>query len=365
MSTIKILFAAIDIGWRMDTYSKFLKTNEQNIRIKTFVKNKISKKQYDTNYDFEENFAKIPNYLQWIKSFFYFLKFLFSTNVFYFFSGETILTRKLRRFEFYVYRLLGKKIIMHFVGSDIRDYNFLYWKAANLIPYLKGEVTRPISATWQLKLIADCEEFASHILVSTPDLLSIVSKAKYFPVVIDVEKFNLEQEVKHSKDPFFTSEKIKVLHAPSNINLKGSKTINSVLKRIEKETELIEFIYTPDLKRNTGSLYTVSRYELFQLYNEADIVIDQLVIGWYGLQAIEAILAKCHVFCYIDSNLEKYLFPHCPIININALNFEEKLLSFIKNYYSPNRETNIDWVKKHHSIKYNNKTILDSIQGKP
>ena len=358
----RILFGAIDIGWRIKTYTSFLHNNEQNInKIKSFVKYKVSKSQYDTNYDIEANYLDYSKPRQWIYSIIIFIISLFRFNTFYFFSGETLLTRKLRRLEFRVYTLLNKKIIMHFVGSDIRDPNYLYWKAEQIESEYKPKDSHPISAQWQMELIQDTEEFAQHIIVSTPDLISLVKNAIYYPVVIDINEFSKELNTHKASESFFKTNKIKILHAPSNVKLKGSATIYRALSEIEKETNLIEFIYTPDLKRETGTVYTVSRYELFQLYNEADIVIDQLVIGWYGLQAIEALLANCHVFCYIDKHLEKYLEKGCPIINTNAISIKEDIIKFIKTYKEPNLKANQKWVEKHHTIEQNNEPLMNAI----
>lgn len=103
----------------------------------------------------------------------------------HFFSGETLLTRKLRRFEFRIYKLLGKRIIMHFVGSDIRSPEYLFWKDKNLVEFLNGNRSFPLTMPWQDALIKDSMDFADEILVSTPDLLAIIPSAKYYPVLID------------------------------------------------------------------------------------------------------------------------------------------------------------------------------------
>jgi hypothetical protein len=361
VSKLKILFGAVDIGWRIKSYSNFLRNENPNLEITSFVKYKVSNKQYKTTYDYEENYPTYSKVRQWFVSFRFFLKSLFLFNTYYFFSGETILTRKLRHLEFKVYKALNKKLIMHFVGSDIRDPNYLYWKSDNIIAFLNDKIETSQTADWQQNLIKDSDNYASSVLVSTPDLLKIIPLATYYPVVLDVNSFINEIGTFSSKGTYFKTNKIKILHAPSNTRLKGSEIINKVLKEIEAETGLIEFIYTKDLNQETATVYTVSRYELFKLYNETDVVIDQLIIGWYGLQAIEALLAECHVFCYIADDLEEYLFPDCPIKNINAINIKEKLLHFLENYSAPDSHEQISWVKQHHSIEQNNTVLTNAI----
>ena len=364
----RILFAAVDIGWRIKEYKSFLNKHlGKNISIKSFVKHKVPKNLYLTEYDFEFQYNNYPKLIQWLISFGFFFYALFKFNTFYFFSGETILTRKLRRFEFRIYRFFNKKIIMHFVGSDIRDPNYLYWKTEHLKDYIAGKVNHPLSADWQKKLIKDSNDFAKHILVSTPDLLQIIPKANYYPVLINIELFNNElnraSEKPHSA--FFKTDKIRILHAPSNAKLKGSSLIDEVMNRIIQSNEDIEYLNTLSLNRDTGSVYSVSRYELFQLYAEADIVIDQMVIGWYGLQSIEAILAKCIVISYVEEKFTPYLFNDCPIIISDILKLEHHLnhsINLIKtkqvDYHS-----SIEWVRKYHTINSNHENLLKAFNN--
>ena len=265
-----------------------------------------------------------------------------------------------------MYRLFGKKIIMHFVGSDIRDPQYLYWKDKNMLDFLQNNPQMKKTADWQDKLISDSTKFADHILVSTPDLLEIVPSAKYYPVMIDANKFLSELNgADPSKKPLFKTKKIKILHAPSNIDLKGSAMVAEVIKKLAKADDRIEFIYTKDLNRDTGLVYTVSRYELFQLYREADIVIDQMVIGWYGLQSVEALLAGCQTICYIEENLKHYLFPDCPIICSNILELESSVKKAVDVAMAGevNTRKQRDWVRKYHSIEQNHKVLVDAIEN--
>lgn len=363
---VKLLFASVDIGWRIALYRKFLISKKEINLIQSFVKYKVPTEQYRTNYDYQFQFSRYPAFIQWIISFAFFTYALFRFNTFYFFSGETILTRRLRKLEFWIYKLLRKKIIMHFVGSDIRNPNHLKWLNQNIdrLPLKMKENAPPLD--WQAKLISDSQLFADHILVSTPDLLQIVPTAKYYPVMIDVNRFQEEckKAAMEAKNCFFKTNKVKVLHAPSNVELKGSDAIDRVLSKVLESNDNIEYLNTKHLNRETGTVYTVSRYELFQLYQEADIVIDQMVIGWYGLQSIEALLADCQVICYIEDDLKKYLFPNCPIISANINELEEVLLKTVHaiRTIKINYSKHFDWVKMHHTIEKQHSELINTLE---
>jgi hypothetical protein len=360
---MRIFFGAVDIGWRIELYKRFL---EERIKplplIRSFVKFRVNSTQYQTKYDLQIQYKNYPTLIQWFISFVIFFYALIRFDTFYFLSGETILTRKLIGFELKMCRLFRKKVIMHFVGSDIRNLEYTYWKENNITSYINGIDFEPKSNAWQKQLVSLSNQFADSILVSTPDLLEIAPNAVYYPVMLDLKKFNIElDKAKKNPSKFFKTNKVKILHAPSNSKIKGSDIICNAIKELSKETDQFEFIYTKDLNIDTGSKYTVSRYELFQLYAETDIVIDQLTIGWYGLQSIEAIAANCTVMCYIDQKVQSHLFEECPIIATDSIHLKDDILKLLQEYRKPNLENNQAWIKKYHTIEKNNSILIDSI----
>ena len=360
----RLLFAAVDIGFRVELYSKFI--NEkfgERLEVESFTKFKLDEAHYKTDYTYVCPVDKHGKLYVYIYCFLFFVYSLFRYDIFHFFSGETILTYKLRRFEFRVYKLLGKRIVMHFVGSDIRNPHYLFWKNTNLISFLNGEKEFPRTLKWQDKLIKDSLQFADEILVSTPDLLANIPSATYFPVLIDLEKFDREiggLNSLHSDES--SSGPYKILHSPSNARVKGTFFIHNILNNLKaKYNDELEAILPGDEALNSKKFYSVSRYDLFSLIRESDVMIDQLVIGWYGLQSLEAILCGNIVLCYIEEGLEKHLFPHCPILNVNAINLENGLTNLLNNKKRLSKEevkANYEWVKKYHTIENNHEILL-------
>jgi len=144
--------------------------------------------------------------------------------------------------------------------------------------------------------------------------------------------------------------------------LKGSEYIYQILQKVQKESDYNIILKTPRKSNSDETTYSVSRYGLFELYKEADIVIDQLIIGWYGLQAIEAILTRNQIISYIEYPLIKYLSPNCPIENANVNNLEEVVLRCINKHVRKeiDFEKNINWVKKYHTIEENNEKLIQA-----
>ncbi|MCE3278813.1 MAG: hypothetical protein K0S44_1004 [Bacteroidetes bacterium] len=360
----KILFAPVDTNFRMEVYSKFI--NEyysDHLAPDTLTIYVLPEQHYKTSYTYKFHYHKRSSAYRWFRSILNFTFFLFKYDVFHFISGETLLTRRLRRLELKIYKLFGKRVIMHFVGSDIRDPGYVYWKEKNIYQYLRGEDKMLKSLPWQKELIKDIEEYADEILVSTPDLLQLVPKAHYYPVVLDLEKYlseldNIQIREKNNKE-------VVILHSPSSIvksQLKGTDHIVKVLKKLEQDPRYnIRLVLPFEQEKSRETNYSATRYELFKHFKEADIIIDQLIIGWYGLLTIEALAAEKQVISYVDEQLRKYLYPDCPINIADVNTLEEVLVKCIENHLN-NRVNNdqLEWVRKYHTIENNNTNLIQA-----
>jgi hypothetical protein len=286
--------------------------------------------------------------------------------MFHFISGETLLPRRLRRFELMTYKLFGKRLIMHFVGSDIRSLDYSHWKAMNIQQYLGGADAFPKSQPWQKKLIRDSEQYADAILVSTPDLKEIIPKATYFPVLLDLDSYL--KELNEIPVAPRASDEITILHSPSNLyhtRTKGTNYIIDILNHLASQPEYkIRLILPSEKDKQRKTPYSSTRYELFKHFKEADIVIDQLITGWYGLLSVEALAAGKEVICYVDEHLKPNLFPGCPIEIANINNLEEVIIKCIEKVRSSNaavrNKNDLEWVKKYHTIEMNHAALLQA-----
>lgn len=350
----RILFGAVDIGYRIEHYSKFIREHyHEQLEAESFSKYVLPESHYKTSYTYTcEIYKKSKLYVYcYITCFFIYS--LFRFDVFHFLSGETILTRKLRRFELATYKLFGKKVIMHFVGADIRSLKYLDWKRENMNLYLQGiNLTPPISEPHQISLVNDTERYADNIFVSTPDLLDIIPKAKFFPVMID-----LKQLPKKEKKP----NKIKILFSPSSHRTKGSDYVHEVLDLIQKKYKSEVELITPGKNILHNNSYALTRYELLRMLSEVSIVIDQMVIGWYGLKTVEALAMGCDVVCYIEKGLEKYQFENSPINNANINNLKDVLERLIKQKLINNDfvEGNRLWAEQYHTLEGNGRALTN------
>jgi glycosyltransferase involved in cell wall biosynthesis len=165
-----------------------------------------------------------------------FLKLLPRYDVFHFYSSVTLVPKSV---QFRILHALGKRGLYQYLGSDIRG------KTREQLAY---------------GLAADAE------IVSSYDAIRWVPDADVVLPGIEVSRI----------DPAPPSDRKRpvVLHAPSSRKRKGTEHIVAALEGLDADLRIVEGL-THD--------------EAFEQYREADIVVDQLNAGWYGVFAIECL----------------------------------------------------------------------------
>jgi O-antigen/teichoic acid export membrane protein len=164
-----------------------------------------------------------------------FFQLLPKTDVFHFYFGLTLVPKSL---QFPILRMLRKKSVLHFLGSDIR-----------------GRSPEELSYSGS----ADAQ------IVGSYDAVRWVPDAYVVPPGIDLTVFRPVPPTNH--------ERPLVVHAPSNRARKGTEYVIAACRELEVELEIVEGLHHEEARRR---------------YERADIVVDQLNAGWYGLFAIEA-----------------------------------------------------------------------------
>ncbi|GAA2819940.1 glycosyltransferase [Kribbella solani] len=160
-----------------------------------------------------------------------------------------------------------------FHGSEIRDPE-LHRRQYQFSPFRNpdDELTERLQAANNL-MRRHLEDYDGPIFVTTPDLLEFVDNGYWLPLAVDVESFASTQPVLEREVPV-------VLHAPSASALKGSAYVDPVLKDLDAKG-LIKY----------NRVQGVPHSELAEMVKSADIVVDQLLLGSYGVFACEAMAA--------------------------------------------------------------------------
>ena len=187
------------------------------------------------------------------------------TDVFHFYFGLTLVPKRL---QFPILRAARKKSVFHYLGSDIRG------KSRAELAFGKR---------------ADAEVVGSY------DAIRWVPEAEVIPPGIDVRRI----------EPSPPSDRARpvIVHAPSSRRRKGTEHVIAACEGLDADLELVE-----GLRHD----------EAFERYRAADVVIDQLNAGWYGVLAIEAMALGKPVVTFLHDEAvrrtEEAFGVHVPLV---------------------------------------------------
>ena len=235
---------------------------------------------------------------------------LFDYDVYHFESGMDFLKN-----EFFVQQLnhLGKKIICHYHGEDLRS--------RGVMPYI--------------------DKLADLNLTNEVDLLSKHPNIEYIFLPFDTSPFNVKDTI---------SDILKISHAPTNRFYKGSDHIIKVCEKLENQGK-IKF----DLIENLPHSQAMERK------SKSDIFIDQLGNkgGWgYGMNSVESLSMGICTLTEMNDAYDSFIPDH-PFVSIKEQTLESEIETLIRNrnrileFGKKGRE----WVQKYHDIKQVSNTL--------
>lgn len=243
-----------------------------------------------------------------------------------------------------------KKVFIEFIGSDIRNPDLL----SSINPYYaevfnKGYEYKSIESSDYKRKVQNKFSKIGAIPIVNPEMQLYIDKDR-FPFV---QKMFLRADVSNFT-PIFPKISIKkplIVHSPSAPIAKGSNLIISTIEKLKKVLNF-EFIMLVDKPRE----------EVLNVMQKADIFIDQIILGSYGMASMEAMSFGKPTICYIlDEVFENGLPRSCPIVNATPETLEKNLTELIEN---PTLRNDIGiksrkFVEKYHDVQILAKDLLD------
>lgn len=301
---MRILHAPANIAGQATEISRAQRKLGYKSDVLIFNQNKFG---YKCDYDLKLNQKRrFSRYFTQINNYFFCLM---NYDVFHFHFGVSLMPFGL---DLPLYRLFGKKVVMQYWGSDVlqtdlaRKYTLFDDQVFNNVyPKIDNEKKRK-KLVWIARQV-DCT------IVGDYSLSIYAPEAKVVRQAINLDDL-----------PFvgvdYLRKRINIVHAPSNRDIKGTKYIIAAIDRLKKEKYQINFILVENKSHD----------EAINIYRKADIVVDDVLQGPYGILAIESMALGKPVLCYIHPTF-KGKYKNLPIINTSKEQVYNNLVGLIKN----------------------------------
>jgi hypothetical protein len=199
----------------------------------------------------------------------------------------------LQQVELLWLKLLNRPIFMTYQGDDARqgDYCLTHF-SISIATQVDESYYCKTSDLFKRRSIDRMSKIADQIYAVNPDLMHVLPlSAKFIPyshILLN------EWRPKYINDE---SRPLRILHAPSNRKVKGTDLILASLNRLKNQGYKFEIILVENIKND----------EARKLYEDVDVLIDQLFAGWYGGLAVELMALGKPVLVYIREGDLKFI----------------------------------------------------------
>ncbi len=316
-----------DRGWRADVYvpkgypKKLLYSDRDIVILKDMPR--IFKRFYD---------------------FFILMSWFFKYNYFFIY-GDTSLIALL---PVSVERRMGKGFYLDLFLAKLFKKKFVYFPSGCLDTDLKSNIAKYDNGN----ICNNCG-WGSEVCNDKKNKTKFEKINKYFDINLSYHDFDstqfVQQHIKYKSlnlnlwnpdisipDRFRLpkTKNLRILHSffelnreADDKNIKGSPYILAAIEKLRKEGYNVEYYYVNDVDSKNMRYYQA----------QADIVVEQLIIGWWGSTGIEAMSLGKPVICYLRRDAKENFFKHfseynsLPIIEANIFNIYEVLKKTVED----------------------------------
>lgn len=325
ITTLRVLQGTYEIANQSHTIAEALKQTGMTAKTLCYYPNYL---KYKSDYvhdlsqcaDRDEAVARSREYAEQMIPQFDIFHFHFGTTLTYDYSDLPILKEK------------NKKVVTHYWGSEVRMLS----RAKEINPYIK------VKAKSEDAIRAELEAMAMHVdhcIVGDYELDEYVKD--YFdhvhvvPSLIDTGKYRPDPE-RRPNDTFL------IVHAPTDTGIKGSDTVHRVMEELSS-----------DYKMEYRLIKGMSHEEAMKNYQQADLIVDELHCGSYGLLSVETMAMGKPVITWICDFMKERYPAELPIMSANP----DTLKNVVK-YALDNRDMldekgrqGREYVEKYHDMK--------------
>ncbi len=215
-------------------------------------------------------------------------------------------TNLLQKIELFLMKLSKKTLFVTYQGDDARQgyYCEEHYKISAVHEVESGYYSEQ-SDKEKRDHINLLSKYCDGIYALNPDLLNVLPDSSQFLPYAHLD-LNEWLPVRSNND------KPLIIHAPSHQGVKGTRFILEAIEKLKNEG--LDF----DFELIEGLTHAEARVR----YESADLVIDQLLIGWYGGFSVEMMALGKPVICYIRKEDLKFIpqdmAEQLPVINASS-----------------------------------------------
>lgn len=215
---------------------------------------------------------------------------------------------------------MGKTLAVTWQGDDARQRDrSLELFDISIAGMVKDEYYLPGSDRWKRQAIAAFGRHAPLHYALNPDLLHVLPRQARFQPYSSFDP----RSVKAQPPEASGDRPLVFLHAPSHRGAKGSDHVLAAAAALKAEGLAFE------LRLVEG----VARGEALRAYASADAVIDQLLAGWYGGLAVEAMALGKPVIAYLRDGdlgfLEAEFRADLPVVDATPASITDAMRTMI------------------------------------
>ncbi|ETI67132.1 glycosyltransferase family 4 protein [Neobacillus vireti] len=231
-----------------------------------------------------------------------------NTDIFHFHNANTFMQDFA---DLPLLKELGKKMVMHHWGSDVRSVRMVRKLNPYRLPptyYTDLEIDRQLKYVTKYIDTAIVQDYEAY-----PYVKDYYKKVFVLPLACNVEDFEVSY-------PLVTNDNPAIVHAPTNRSFKGSNHVEAAVNQLQGKAE---FTYQIVEK--------MSHEKAIAIYKDADIIIDQLLCGTYGMFSVEAMAMGKPVVAFIRDDVRNKFPAELPIVQATPETLADVLLELIQN----------------------------------
>jgi len=209
-------------------------------------------------------------------------------------------------------KLLGKKMAFIFQGCDMRLKSSSLERDFSPCKDCKHGYCEEFPDKIKKRKYEKFRKYSAAVYCLNPDICRQYDGLKFMPYAsVDFRDW---QPVEKAEAGTLT-----IAHASTNRDKKGSRYIIETVEKLKDERKDVEFLLIENMPYEEAKKH----------FQNADIVIDQVLIGWYGAFAVEMMALKKPVVCYINEEdlvaIPPEMKKELPLYNATKYNLLEKL----------------------------------------